>query len=160
MKGKSRYTSFQAVLLMVAFFISPAMSVAQQAAQSGVKIDPSAGPLTPGGNQAAPQQAPDAQSQLPEAPQPVPAAKPAPPPPAVPQEPLGVAAAEQIKTSGGGASRPAGNAIAPAKQRQYRSMLLKFGAIAAGGIAVGTVYALSHGTSSTPPHSASAAGAR
>ena len=98
---------------------------------------------------------------LPNAPQP--AASPAPRATAssqplaqpAPQPPLGAAAAEQIKTAGGGASRPAGNAIAPVKQHQYRSLVIKLGAAAAAGIAVGTVYGLSHATSSTPPHATS-----
>jgi hypothetical protein len=64
--------------------------------------------------------------------------------------PLGTAAAEKGQTAGGGASRPAGVAIAPAKQKRSRSLLIKLGAIAAAGAAVGTVYALSKGTSSTP----------
>lgn len=64
--------------------------------------------------------------------------------------PLGTAAAEKAKTAGGGASRPAGVAIAPAKQKRSRSFLIKLGALAAAGAAVGTVYALSKGTSSTP----------
>jgi hypothetical protein len=67
-------------------------------------------------------------------------------------EPLGTAVAGGIATAGGGASRPAGTAIAPAKQHQVRSFLLKFGAIAAAGAAIGTVYALSRGTSSRPPN--------
>jgi hypothetical protein len=65
--------------------------------------------------------------------------------------PLGTAAAEKGQTAGGGASRPAGVAIAPAKQKRSRSLLIKLGAIAAAGAAIGTVYALSKGTSSTPP---------
>ncbi len=69
------------------------------------------------------------------------------------QNPLGAAAAQQGVTAGGAASRPAGNAIAPAKQRQMRSLLIKLGAIAAGGAAIGTVVALSRGTKSTPPGS-------
>jgi hypothetical protein len=69
-------------------------------------------------------------------------------------EPVGAAAAEKVPTAGGAASKPAGIAIAPAKQHQTRSLLIKIGAIAAAGVAVGTVYGLSHGTSSTPPNSA------
>jgi hypothetical protein len=65
--------------------------------------------------------------------------------------PLGTAAAEKGQTAGGGASRPAGVAIAPAKQKRSRSLLIKLGALAAAGAAIGTVYALSKGTSSTPP---------
>lgn len=69
------------------------------------------------------------------------------------QQPLGAAAAGGVTTAGGGASRPAGTAIAPAKQHQVRSFLIKLGAVAAAGAAIGTVYALSRGTSSTPPNS-------
>lgn len=65
--------------------------------------------------------------------------------------PVGAAAAPGAPTAGGAASRPAGNAIAPTHQRQVRSLLIKIGAIAAGGAALGAVYALSRGTSSTPP---------
>lgn len=65
--------------------------------------------------------------------------------------PLGTATAEKGQTAGGGASRPAGVAIAPAKQKRSRSLLIKLGAVAAAGAAIGTVYALSKGTSSTPP---------
>jgi len=66
-------------------------------------------------------------------------------------QPVGVGAAEAGRTAGGAASKPAGSAIAPAKQRQYRSLLIKLGAIAGAGIAIGTVLALSKGTKSTPP---------
>jgi hypothetical protein len=69
------------------------------------------------------------------------------------QNPVGAAAAQKGETAGGAASKPAGTAIAPAKQRQVRSFLLKLGLIAAGGAAIGTVYALSRGTPSTPPGS-------
>jgi hypothetical protein len=46
---------------------------------------------------------------------------------------------------------PAGVAIAPAKQRQSRALLLKIGAIVGTGVAVGTVMALSNATPSKPP---------
>jgi hypothetical protein len=68
-----------------------------------------------------------------------------------PIDPQGAATAETAPTLGGAASKPAGAAIAPAKQRQMRSFLIKLGAIAGAGIALGTVYALTRGTSSTPP---------
>src|SRR5947208_14583495 len=74
------------------------------------------------------------------------------PQPKKPSEPVGAAAAEKVPTAGGAASKPAGVAIAPAKQHQTRSLLLKIGAIAAAGVAAGTVYALSRGTPSTPPN--------
>ena len=65
--------------------------------------------------------------------------------------PVGAAAAEAGVTAGGAASRPAGAAIAPAKQGQKRSLLIKLGLIAAAGGAIGAVYALSRGTGSLPP---------
>ena len=67
------------------------------------------------------------------------------------QEPEGTAAARAARTIGGPASKPAGSAIAPAKQRQVRSLLIKIGAIAGAGLALGTVYALTRGTPSKPP---------
>ncbi|MGH9523526.1 MAG: hypothetical protein ACRD3E_13450 [Terriglobales bacterium] len=69
------------------------------------------------------------------------------------QAPLGAAAAEKGVTAGGAASRPAGAALAPANQNQKRSLLIKLGLVAAGAAAIGTVYALSHATGSTPPGS-------
>jgi hypothetical protein len=66
-------------------------------------------------------------------------------------EPVGAATAESVPTSGGAAAKPAGIAIAPAKQHQTRSLLIKLGAVAAAGAALGTIFALSHSTSSTPP---------
>lgn len=68
-----------------------------------------------------------------------------------PQRPLGTAAAEAPKVSGITAAEPAGVAIAPAKQRRVRTIVLKVGAILAGGAALGAVIALSAGTSSKPP---------
>jgi hypothetical protein len=67
------------------------------------------------------------------------------------QAPAGAAAAQGVQTAGGAASRPAGTAIAPAKQHQTRSLLIKVGAIAAGAAALGAVYALSRSSPSTPP---------
>jgi hypothetical protein len=64
---------------------------------------------------------------------------------------LGTAVGQQGVTTGGVASRPAGAAIAPAKQRQYRSLFIKIGAIAAAGAAIGTIVALTKGSPSTPP---------
>lgn len=68
-----------------------------------------------------------------------------------PQVPTGAAAAPAVRTAGGAASRPAGTAIAPAKQHQMRGILIKVGAIAAAGAAVGIVYALSRSAPSVPP---------
>jgi len=107
--------------------------------------DPSKGPLQP---------APT--SELPNAPAQAPPSQQSQQQPA--QAPVGTAAAQGLKTAGGAASRPAGSAIAPAKQHQTRSLLIKVGAIAAGAAALGIVYGLSRSSPSVPPgaHSATA----
>jgi cytoskeletal protein RodZ len=138
---------------------SDSQSNAQAGSQqgSGTTVDPSKAPLQPvttypeaptpqqDQTQSAPQQAPVTTTTEP-APQ---TQKPV-------TEPVGAAAAEKVPTAGGAASKPAGAAIAPAKQHQTRSLFLKIGAIAAGGLAAGTIYALSKGTSSKPPGSTAA----
>jgi hypothetical protein len=113
---------------------------AQNNAPTGT-VDPSAGPLAP---------VPSTQQQLPNAPSEL-REEPAATPPPQRQQPLGTAGAEVGPTAGGLAAKPAGNAIAPAKQHQVRSLLIKLGAVAAAGAAIGTVVALSRGTSSNPP---------
>jgi hypothetical protein len=70
-----------------------------------------------------------------------------------PHEPVGTAAAESIQITGVAASRPAGAAVAPAKQRRVRSILIKVGALVGAGVAVGTTMALSQGSPSKPPGS-------
>lgn len=67
------------------------------------------------------------------------------------QRPVGTAAAEAPKVSGVTAAQPAGAAIAPAKQRRVRTVVLKVGAILGAGAAIGTVIALSAATPSKPP---------
>ncbi len=121
----------------------------QQQPSNGISVDPSQGPLQPVPSQNQPNANPNQDSGM--APEPVPAT---PVPQAKPeqqmQQPLGAATAEGVPTVGGGASRPAGEAIAPAKQNQRRSLLIKLGLIAAVGVAGGTIYALSKGTSGRP----------
>lgn len=68
-----------------------------------------------------------------------------------PQRPVGTAASEAPNASGVAASQPAGVAIAPAKQRRKRTLVLKMGAIIGGAAAVGAVVALTAATSSRPP---------
>lgn len=127
--------------------------------KSGTKIDPAKAPLQPvttypdasGEQQKEPEPQNNTQQpqttttteQVPDTPQPKKSG-----------EPVGAAAAEKVPTQGGAASKPAGVAIAPAKQHQTRSLLIKIGAIAAAGVAAGTIYALSRGTPSTPPNTA------
>jgi hypothetical protein len=68
------------------------------------------------------------------------------------EAPAGAAVGQQGATAGGAASKPAGNAIAPAKQRQVRSLLIKLGLIGAAGVAIGTVVGLSKASPSKPPN--------
>lgn len=68
-----------------------------------------------------------------------------------PQEPLGTAAAQTVPTMGIAASRPAGAALAPGKQRRVRTILIRVGAIVGVGAAVGATMALSEGSPSKPP---------
>jgi len=67
------------------------------------------------------------------------------------EQPTGATAAQEGKLAGNLASRPAGAAVAPAKQHEVRSLLIKTGVVAAAGVAIGTVYGLSRASGSTPP---------
>lgn len=73
------------------------------------------------------------------------------PPSTPPQKPVGTAAAETPNISGIAASQPAGIAIAPAKQRRARTLVLRYGAMAGAAVAIGTVVALTRATASKPP---------
>jgi len=68
-----------------------------------------------------------------------------------PQRPVGTAAAEPTHANGIAASQPAGVAVAPMKQRRVRTIVIRVGAIVGAGVAVGSVAALTMGTSSRPP---------
>jgi hypothetical protein len=70
-----------------------------------------------------------------------------------PANPSGTAVAPAAPASGGAASKPAGVAIAPPKQRQIRSLLIKLGFLAGAGAALGTVAALSAGSPAHVPNS-------
>jgi hypothetical protein len=65
--------------------------------------------------------------------------------------PSGAAGAKAAPAKGAPASRPVGSAIAPAKQRERRSLLIKVGLVAGACVAVGTALALSKGSPSHPP---------
>ena len=67
------------------------------------------------------------------------------------QTPVGTAAAGVVPATGIAASQPSGVAIAPAKQHRVRTIVLRTGAILAAAVAVGSVVALTEGTSSRPP---------
>jgi len=143
---------------------SPARQTNGTSQINGVNVDPSQGPLQPvspesqnqpppaAGSEATPAAAStDSSSQAQQSGQTETQNLPQNPEPQKPSEPVGAAAAQQGRTAGGAASKPAGMAIAPAKQGQMRSWLIRIGAIAAAGAAVGTIYALSRKTPGTPP---------
>jgi hypothetical protein len=139
------------LLIVSAVFCGlPEVVQAQQTQQNGTMVDPSQGPLqpVPQNNQ------PSTENPAPQNPESSPEVLPATPSPQPQaehfQQPLGAATAEGVPTVGGAASRPAGEAIAPDKQGQKRSLLIKVGLIAAAGIAIGTAYGLSKGTSAKP----------
>jgi len=69
------------------------------------------------------------------------------------REPVGTAVAGAPVTTGVVASAPAGAAIAPAKQRRVRILLIKMSAVVGAGAAIGAVTALSTGSPSRPPGS-------
>jgi hypothetical protein len=73
-------------------------------------------------------------------------------PPATTQ-PSGTAVAPGVPVTGGAASKPAGVAIAPPKQRRVRSWLIRFGFIAGAGAALGTVAAMSAASPARVPNS-------
>lgn len=72
---------------------------------------------------------------------------------ATPHDPVGAAAAEPLPTTGVAASRPAGAALAPARQRRVRTILIRMGVLLGAGVAVGTTFALSQASPSKPPGS-------
>ena len=65
--------------------------------------------------------------------------------------PSGAAGAKAPTVKGAPAAQPVGAAIAPAKQRQRRSILIKAGLIAGACVAVGSAFALSKASPSKPP---------
>ncbi len=69
------------------------------------------------------------------------------------RSPVGTAAAELTTTSGVAASKPAGAAFAPAKQRRFRTIAISVGAVLGACVAAGSVAALSKGSPSKPPGS-------
>jgi hypothetical protein len=157
MKSSSHWLGRQvaaSLILLLAFSTSEAGSAsAQQAVQRNSQNAPSA---SASGNRAI------AESELPENPLPASSQPPDPgQPTTAPQaatsqsqnnvhKPVGTAAAPYEPTVGIAASRPAGAAIAPAKQRRVRTLLISLGVIAGAGIAIGSVAALSHGSPSHP----------
>jgi cytoskeletal protein RodZ len=76
--------------------------------------------------------------------------QPAQQPSAPPQAPVGTAAAPYEKPTGVPGSRPAGAAIAPAKQRRVRAIVISLGLVLAGAGAIGAIAGLSKASHSQP----------
>jgi hypothetical protein len=71
--------------------------------------------------------------------------------------PSGAAGAKAANPKGAPVAQPAGAAVAPARERGHRSLLIKLGLLAGAGVAVGSAVALSHGSPSRPPGASSSA---
>lgn len=71
-------------------------------------------------------------------------------PPQEPQKPQGTAAGPYARPTGVAGSRPAGAAIAPAKQKRKKAILIRVGLIVGGAAAIGAVYGLTKGSPSHP----------
>jgi hypothetical protein len=69
--------------------------------------------------------------------------------------PSGAAGAKAAKVKGAPVAKPAGAAVAPARQHGHRSLLIKLGVVAGAGIAVGSVVALADRSPARPPSAAS-----
>jgi len=123
----------------------PAQTSSQQT-QTAPPVQPAT--TTPGENTAPSQPAQAQSNELPNSPGSV-----RPQQPVGTERPVGTAAAEIGNASGIVASKPAGVAIAPAKQHQSRSLLIKLGAVIGAGVAIGTVMASSNASPSRPPNS-------
>lgn len=66
------------------------------------------------------------------------------------QAPVGTAVAPYARPTGVAGSRPAGAAIAPAKQRRVKAIVIRVSLIVAAAAATGAVIGLSKSSSSTP----------
>ena len=129
---------------------APPIVEADKDKQAPPETSPSQQPPTSGTPQNAGQLPPEAPASQVSSPESLPQA----PEPQVspsPQKPVGTATAETTNASGVAASQPAGVAIAPAKQRRVRTIVLRVGALVGAGVAVGTVIGLTRATPSKPP---------
>lgn len=162
MRASNHWLGRLVAVVLTALLALPAghsgSAMAQQAVQSGSQTASSTASNSTSATGSSPSDSAGvAESELPENPSPASdQAQPAAPQssPAQSQDsthrPVGTAAAPYEPVTGVAASRPAGAAIAPAKQRRVRTFLISLGVIAGAGIAVGSVVALSHGSPSRP----------
>lgn len=143
----------------------PAIGVAQNGQQTALRDTQSAGAAAPSIVETASAELPDSPgavaAQTQNSQQPAPGASsqvPAPPQSQAvsaqetqPQRPVGTAAAPAPAVSGVTAAQPSGVAMAPAKQHRARTIIIRVGAVVGAGVAIGSVAALTAGTSSKPP---------
>jgi hypothetical protein len=160
----TRWTTRQISRLLIALLVLPLGGTATAFSQTAAPLPPPASAAgkdrtpTPGAEIASASLLPlDVSGETtPDAPQPqnTPASPPAqtnpPQQQPAPQQPMGTAAAPYEQPGGITASRPAGAAIAPAKQRRTRTLFIRVGVLIAAAAAVGTVMALSSASPSTP----------
>ena len=132
--------------LCTMLLIQPAMGMAQEPAQNpqtsstatteiSSSQPPEELPSAPVPQSSSQPQAQNQQSQQPQAPG---------------QPPVGTAAAPYEKPTGVPGSRPAGAAIAPAKQRRVRAIVISLGLVLAGAGAIGAVAGMSKASHSQP----------
>jgi hypothetical protein len=110
-----------------------------------LKLAAEAPPSSAADAQAAPAQSGSQAQQAPAAQQPAPANQQTP-------APVGTAVAPVVRPEGTAASRPAGAAIAPAKQRRTHTIAIRVALLVGAGVAIGTVTAATLGSPSHPPH--------
>ena len=67
------------------------------------------------------------------------------------QVPSGTAGAKAPNVKGAPVAQPSGAAVAPPRQRNHRSLLIKLGLLAGAGVAVGAVVAMSEKSPARPP---------
>jgi hypothetical protein len=72
--------------------------------------------------------------------------------------PSGAAGAKAANVKGAPVAQPAGAAVAPARPRGHRSLLIKLGLLAGTGVAVGSAVALSERSPARPPGASAAIG--
>jgi len=145
-KVLARLKGLVVVALCAMLLVQPTLGVAQEPAQSSQVSPPSSTeisssqppeelPSAPVPQQPTQQAQPSQQPQQQDAPQ---------------QPPVGTAAAPYEKPTGVPGSRPAGAAIAPAKQRRVRAIVISLAVVLAGAGAIGAVAGMSKASHSQP----------
>jgi hypothetical protein len=145
-KVLARLKGLVVVALCAMLLVQPTLGVAQEPAQNSQASPPPSTeisssqppeelPSAPVPQQPTQQAQPSQQPQQQDAPQ---------------QPPVGTAAAPYEKPTGVPGSRPAGAAIAPAKQRRVRAIVISLAVVLAGAGAIGAVAGMSKASHSQP----------